>query len=52
MSSESGHVAHEGQYAAPSNAQLLSSILRDIGASDYLQKFIDEEQDDECIPSY
>jgi serine/threonine protein kinase len=52
MSSESGHVAHEGQYAAPSNAQLLSSILRDIGASDYLQKFIDEDQDDACIPSF
>ena len=48
----SGHVAHEGQHAAPSNAQLLSSILLDIGASDYLQKFIDEEQDDDCIPSY
>jgi len=35
-----------------SGARLLSSILLDIGASDYLQKFIDEEQDDDCIPSY
>jgi hypothetical protein len=48
----SSHVAHEGQHAALSNAQLLSSILLDIGASDFLQKFIDDDQDDACIPSY
>ena len=34
------------------NTQLLVSILLDIGASEYLQKFIDDDQDDDCLGSF
>ena len=39
-------------YVPPPNTLVLASILLEIGASDYLQKFIDEDQEDACIPSY
>ncbi len=31
---------------------MLSAIIEEIGASEHLQAFISDEQDDECIPSY
>jgi serine/threonine protein kinase len=57
----SGHVALEredGAFpnqplpSAAANTRMLSSVLQDIGASSYLQKFINDEQDDDCIPTY
>jgi hypothetical protein len=63
----SSHTAFEGEDGAaiassalpsqplPSDAsstQALATILLEIEASDYLQKFIDDQQDDDCIPSY
>ena len=63
----SSHAAFEGEDAAaiassdlpgqplPSAASCthaLSSILLELEATFYLQKFIDGEQDDDCIPSY
>lgn len=35
-----------------SNTHVLASILTDIGAFDFFPKFIDDEQDDDCLPSY
>jgi serine/threonine protein kinase/GTPase SAR1 family protein len=37
---------------ASSSTELLSAILNDIGASEFLQNFIDDDQVDACIASY
>ncbi len=39
-------------YSLPSNIRALASILSDIGASEFLQNFIDDEQDDNCFSTY
>ena len=41
-----------GGDAAGSSTGLLSAILNGIGASEFLQNFIDDEQDDLCLGSY
>jgi hypothetical protein len=46
------NVPQGGGDAAGSTAVLLSAILSDIGASEFLQNFIDDEQDDFCLGSY
>jgi len=39
-------------YFPPSNTLVLASILSDIGASEFLRNFIDDEQDDNCLHTY
>ncbi len=51
MSSDSNALQGGGD-AAGSSTELLSAILNDIGASEFLQNFIDDDQDDDCIASY
>jgi tRNA A-37 threonylcarbamoyl transferase component Bud32 len=51
MSSDSTALQGGGD-AAGSSTALLSAILNDIGASEFLQNFIDDDQDDDCIASY
>ena len=41
-----------GGHAAASSTGRLSAILNQIGASEFLQNFIDDDQDDDCIASY
>ena len=41
-----------GGHAAASSNGRLSAILNEIGASEFLQNFIDDDQDDDCIASY
>ena len=41
-----------GGHAAASSTGRLSAILIEIGASEFLQNFIDDDQDDDCIASY
>jgi hypothetical protein len=41
-----------GGHAAASSTGRLSAILNEIGASEFLQNFIDDDQDDDCIASY
>jgi hypothetical protein len=38
--------------AMPGRALLLSAVLEEIGAPEYLQAFTDDDQDDDCIGSY
>jgi serine/threonine protein kinase/ribosomal protein L13E len=51
MSTDSNALQGGGD-AAASSTGMLSAILSDIGASEFLQNFIDDEQDDDCIASY
>ena len=51
MSSDSNALQGGGD-AAGSSTELLSAILNDIGASEFLQNFIDDDQDDLCLGSY
>jgi serine/threonine protein kinase len=51
MSSDS-NARQGGGDAANSSTGLLFSILNDIGASEFLGNFIDDDQDDDCIASY
>ena len=42
----------DGTHAMSGTSLLLSAILSEIGASEYLKAFTDDDQDDECIGSY
>jgi serine/threonine protein kinase len=44
--------ANVSPYSPPPNTRVLASILSDIGASEFLQNFIDDEQDDDCFITY
>jgi serine/threonine protein kinase len=48
----SDSAANVPPYSPPPNTRVLASILSDIGASEFLQNFIDDEQDDNCLHSY
>ncbi len=49
MSSDSNTLQGGGD-AAGSSTSLLSAILNEIGASEFLQNLIDDDQEDESIP--
>jgi len=51
MSSDSNALQGGGD-AASSSTELLFAILKGIGASEFFQNFIDDDQDDDCIASY